>query len=73
MWEVALIIWNILLTILLFVVIRCQNNQESLLYALRDDLNQAKICDGRIVTRYKNGDVKIDLTECPNHDVEFEE
>lgn len=61
-----LMIWNIGLSILLFWVIRCQENQEELLYALRDDLNQAKICDGYVAQGMKNGQFKIDLTECPN-------
>lgn len=52
-----LIIWNIGLSILLFWVIRCQNNQEKLLYALRDDLNKAKICDECIVNTLKKGKV----------------
>lgn len=66
MIETWLIIWNAGLTIWLFTLIFHQNNITKLLEALSNDLNQAKICDGRIVTRYKNGDMKIDLTECSN-------
>lgn len=66
MIESLLILWNAALTIFLFVVIKCQINQEKLLFALRDDLNKAKICDGYVAQGMKNGQFKIDLSECPN-------
>ena len=68
MIETLLILWNIGLSILLVWAAKCQHNQSILLYALRDDLNKAKICDGYVVEHIPMGDddYKVDLRNCPN-------
>ena len=38
----GIILWLVALSIIIFVLKNCQDNQEDLLYILRDDLNRLK-------------------------------
>ena len=51
-----LVLWNICLTIVLVLLHRCQKNQETLLYRLRDDINRYKRKRGHIFVKHIDDD-----------------
>ena len=46
--SAILVLWNICLTIVLVLLHKCQKNQETLLYRLRDEINAFKSKRGHI-------------------------
>lgn len=61
MIEWLLIFWNLGLTALLFFVMLCQDNQEKLLYCLRDEVYECKMNQqGHIFCKTVDGDF-----DCP--------
>lgn len=57
---VILFFWNLCLSIAVILIARCQNNQEVLLYLLRDEINEYKRKRGHIFVK----NVDEDFT-CP--------
>lgn len=66
MIEWFLIAWNLALTILLIFLMLCQNNQETLLYLLRDEINEYKRKRGHIFCKTVDSD--FDCPKVRNND-----
>lgn len=49
--SAILVLWNICLTIVLVLLHKCQKNQETLLYLLRDEINEYKRKRGHIFVK----------------------
>lgn len=49
--SAILVLWNLCLSIAVILIARCQNNQETLLYLLRDEINEYKRKRGHIFVK----------------------
>lgn len=49
--SAILVLWNLCLSIAVILIARCQNNQETLLYLLRDEINKYKRKRGHIFVK----------------------